>query len=280
MVVQVCTHSCTGVALAGSLASQLAVDPYTTNDSLQRVLRTGFHTESAGIALAGSLANQLAVEPYTTKIMLERYELENASQRDNAAIKKLYKQFSAWCAVTKACSFACASTSLVLAAFLFTLGSVVAYAPCSACMAVPLQLQTLGLVTCLGVFYVVHHRFTAFALAQARHQLSAEPGRAVAALVHCWNIKPPFMAFLVMGSFCHTQARHQLHAQPGRAGGGCHAWLVARRLRAARRHLMVRKRLSSWCRISLGVGARAVDVAHSWQPTALVVRVTMVIGVR
>jgi hypothetical protein len=51
---------------------------------------------SAGVALVGSLANWLAVEPYTTGIMLERYELENAQQRDNEAISKLYKNFSKW----------------------------------------------------------------------------------------------------------------------------------------------------------------------------------------
>lgn len=54
-------------------------------------------TRLAGVALVLSLANWLAVEPYTTKIMLDRYELENAPQRDNDAIKKLYKSFSAWC---------------------------------------------------------------------------------------------------------------------------------------------------------------------------------------
>jgi hypothetical protein len=49
-----------------------------------------------GVALVGSLANWLAVEPHTTGVMLERYELENAPQRDNDAIKKLYKTFSKW----------------------------------------------------------------------------------------------------------------------------------------------------------------------------------------
>jgi hypothetical protein len=52
----------------------------------------------AGVALAFSLANWLAVEPHTTGVMLERYELEDAQQRDNDAIKKLYKTFSKWCA--------------------------------------------------------------------------------------------------------------------------------------------------------------------------------------
>lgn len=51
----------------------------------------------AGVALAGSIANWLAVEPYTTKIMLDRYELENAPQRDNDTIAKMYKSFSKWC---------------------------------------------------------------------------------------------------------------------------------------------------------------------------------------
>jgi hypothetical protein len=53
----------------------------------------------AGVALVGSLANWLAVEPHTTGIMLERYELENAPQRDNDTISKRYKTFSKWCAM-------------------------------------------------------------------------------------------------------------------------------------------------------------------------------------
>lgn len=51
---------------------------------------------SLGVALVGSLANWLAVEPHTTGIMLERYELENAPQRDNDTISKMYKTFSKW----------------------------------------------------------------------------------------------------------------------------------------------------------------------------------------
>ena len=62
-------------------------------------MHTAAHVMHAGVALVGSLANWLAVEPHTTGIMLERYELENAPQRDNDTISKLYKSFSKWCAM-------------------------------------------------------------------------------------------------------------------------------------------------------------------------------------
>ena len=57
------------------------------------------HVMPAGVALVGSLANWLAGEPHTTGIMLERYGLENAPQRDNDTISKMYKSFSKWCAL-------------------------------------------------------------------------------------------------------------------------------------------------------------------------------------
>lgn len=108
-----------------------------------------------------------------------------------------------------------------------------------------------------------HHAPIAWpCLFSCRHRIGDLLGRAVAAVLHSWNIKPPCMSFLVMGLFCRTQARHQLHAQPGRAGGGCHARLVARRRGAARRHLMVWKRLQvgAECRSELG---RALSLLHT-----------------
>jgi hypothetical protein len=74
----------------GSAAVALATLHYSGTGILRPQLIT------LGVALAGSLANQLFVEPTATKLMFQRYELENAPQRDNDTIKALYKKFSTW----------------------------------------------------------------------------------------------------------------------------------------------------------------------------------------
>ncbi|PRW60938.1 Transmembrane 205 [Chlorella sorokiniana] len=49
-----------------------------------------------GLGLASSLLSFLVVEPLCTRIMFQRYDLENAAERDEGTIKALAKQFGKW----------------------------------------------------------------------------------------------------------------------------------------------------------------------------------------
>ncbi|KAI7839524.1 hypothetical protein COHA_006707 [Chlorella ohadii] len=49
-----------------------------------------------GLGLASSLLSFLVVEPLCTRIMFQRYDLENAAERDEEKIGKLAKQFGKW----------------------------------------------------------------------------------------------------------------------------------------------------------------------------------------